>query len=87
MAESEEELKSLLVKVKDEEEAMIHWIHLGKHKHTPFPVRLVSQISIVLLTRLGTKWAEEEVFFNSSKCFSALVKISPCGKFKKFKTN
>ena len=25
--------------------------------------------------------------FNSSKCFSALVKISPCGKFKKFKTN
>ena len=28
-----------------------------------------------------------EVSFNSSKCFSALVKISPCGKFKKFKTN
>ena len=25
--------------------------------------------------------------FNSSKCFSDLVKISPCGKFKKFKTN
>ena len=25
--------------------------------------------------------------FDSSKCFSALVKISPCGKFKKFKTN
>ena len=24
--------------------------------------------------------------FHSSKCFSALVKISPCGKFKKFKT-
>ena len=29
----------------------------------------------------------EEESFNSSKCFSALVKISPCGKFKKFKTN
>ena len=28
-----------------------------------------------------------EVSFNSSKCFSARVKISPCGKFKKFKTN
>ena len=28
-----------------------------------------------------------EASFNSSKCFSALVKISPCGKFKKFKTN
>lgn len=28
-----------------------------------------------------------EVSFNSSRCFSALVKISPCGKFKKFKTN
>ena len=28
-----------------------------------------------------------EVSFNSSKCFSAPVKISPCGKFKKFKTN
>ena len=28
-----------------------------------------------------------EVSFNSLKCFSALVKISPCGKFKKFKTN
>ena len=28
-----------------------------------------------------------EVSFNSSKCFSAFVKISPCGKFKKFKTN
>uniref|UniRef100_A0AC11E0Q4 SAGA complex associated factor 29 n=1 Tax=Ovis aries TaxID=9940 RepID=A0AC11E0Q4_SHEEP len=29
---------------------------------------------------------EREVSFNSLKCFSALVKISPCGKFKKFKT-
>ena len=28
-----------------------------------------------------------EESFNSSKCFSARVKISPCGKFKKFKTN
>ena len=28
-----------------------------------------------------------EVSCNPSKCFSALVKISPCGKFKKFKTN
>ena len=25
--------------------------------------------------------------FNSSKCLSALVKIFPCGRFKKFKTN
>ena len=25
--------------------------------------------------------------FNYLKCFSALVKISLCGKFKKFKTN
>ena len=28
-----------------------------------------------------------EVSFNSSKCLSAFFKISPCGKFKKFKTN
>ena len=28
-----------------------------------------------------------EESFSSSKCFSARVKISPCGKFKKFKTN
>ena len=28
-----------------------------------------------------------EESFNSLKCFSALVVISPCGKFKKFKTN
>ena len=28
-----------------------------------------------------------EVFFNVLKCFSALVKISLCGKFKKFRTN
>ena len=28
-----------------------------------------------------------EVSFNSSKYFSVLVKISPCFKFKKFKTN
>ena len=28
-----------------------------------------------------------EVSFNYSKCFSALVKISPCGKFENFKTN
>ena len=28
-----------------------------------------------------------EVSFNYSKCFSALVKISLCGKFKKLKTN
>ena len=28
-----------------------------------------------------------EVSFNVSKCFSAFVKISPCGRFKKFKTN
>ena len=25
--------------------------------------------------------------FNVSKCFSAFVKISPCSKFKRFKTN
>ena len=41
-------------------EEKVSWIHLGKYKNIPFPVRLVSQISIVLLTRLGTKWAEEE---------------------------
>ena len=28
-----------------------------------------------------------EVSLNSSKCFSALLKISPCNKFKKCKTN
>lgn len=28
-----------------------------------------------------------EESFNSSKCFSALVKVSPCGKFKNFRTN
>ena len=28
-----------------------------------------------------------EVSFNASKYFSAFVKISPCSKFKKFKTN
>ena len=28
-----------------------------------------------------------EVSFSASKCFSAFVKISPCGKFKKCKTN
>ena len=28
-----------------------------------------------------------EVSFNISKCFSAFVKIFPCGKFKKFKAN
>ena len=28
-----------------------------------------------------------EVSFNVSKCFSAVVKISPCDKLKKFKTN
>ena len=30
---------------------------------------------------------EREVTFNVSKCFSAFVKIPPCGTFKKFKTN
>ena len=29
----------------------------------------------------------EVSFFNSSKCLSALVKIFPCGRFKKIKTN
>ena len=28
-----------------------------------------------------------EVSFNAWRCFSAFVKISPCVKFKKFKTN
>ena len=28
-----------------------------------------------------------EVSFNASKYFSAFLKISPCGKFKKFKAN
>ena len=28
-----------------------------------------------------------EVSFSASKCFSAFVKIFPCCKFKKFKTN
>ena len=63
------------------------WIYLEKYKHTLFPVRLISQISIVYWTRLDLKWAEEEKCPSSSKCFSDLVKISPCGKFKKFKTN
>ena len=31
--------------------------------------------------------SREEESFNSWKYFSALVKISPCGKFKKFKAN
>ena len=31
--------------------------------------------------------SREEESFNSWKYFSALVKISPCSKFKKFKTN
>ena len=37
-----------------------HWIYLEKHKHTLFPVRLISQISIVYSTCLGTIWAEEK---------------------------
>ena len=28
-----------------------------------------------------------ELSLNSSKCLSALVKIFPCGRFKKFKMN
>ena len=36
------------------------WIYLVKYKHTLFPVRLISQISIILLARLDTKWAEKE---------------------------
>ena len=28
-----------------------------------------------------------ELSFNSSKCLPVFFKISPCGKFKKFKTN
>ena len=35
-------------------------MHLGSYKHTPFPIRLISQISIVYSIYLGTKWAEEE---------------------------
>ena len=41
-------------------EEKVCWVHLGKYKHIPFPVRLISQISIVYWTHLGPKWAEEE---------------------------
>ena len=32
----------------------------GNTRPTPFPIRLISQISMVYSTCLGTKWAEEE---------------------------
>ena len=34
--------------------------HLEKYKYIPFPVKLISQTSIVWLARFDTKWAEEE---------------------------
>ena len=34
--------------------------HLERYKHIPFPVKLISQTSIVWLARFDTKWAEEE---------------------------
>ena len=144
-----------------EEAKWVRWIHLEKYKHTPFPERLLSQISIafssvqfsslsrvrlfatpwiaahqaslsitnsrnslrltsiesvmpsshLMLCRpllllppippsirvfsnestLHMRWPKywsfrRQVSFNSLKCFSACVKKSPCGKFKKFKT-
>ena len=68
-------------------EEKVCWIHLGKYKHIPFPVRLISQISIVYWTRLGPKWAKEEKWPSIPQNLSSLVKIFPCGRFKKFKTN
>ena len=44
----------------EEEANWFHWIYLEKYKHTPFPVRLISQTPIVWLTRFDTKWAKEE---------------------------
>ena len=51
-------------------------------------MRLVSQISIVLLTCLGTKWAEEEKCPSIPRnAFLFSLRYLPCGNFKKFKTN
>ena len=62
--------------------------HLGKYKNTPFPVRLVSQICIVLLTRLGNKWAEEEECLLISRNVSLLsLRYLPVVSLKKFQTN
>ena len=33
---------------------------MGKYKHTLLSIKLISQISFVYSTCLGTKWAEEE---------------------------
>ena len=60
----------------------------GKGVCLYFPVRLASPISIVLLTRLGTKWAEEEkspsVPWNA---FLLSLKYLPVVSLKIFKTN
>ena len=59
----------------------------GEMQAYPFPCKINFPDFHCLVNLSWYLMGRREVSFNSSKCFSALVKISPCGKFKKFKTN
>ena len=59
----------------------------GNTRPTPFPIRLISQISIVYSTCLGTKWTEKEKSPSIPRNVFLLVSRYPCSKLKKFKTN
>ena len=60
----------------------------GKIQAYPFPCKISFPDFYWLLNLFWYQVGRgREVSFNSSKCLSALVKIFPCGRFKKFKTN
>ena len=50
------------------------WVHLEKSKHTPFPVILIFQISIIQSMCLDTKWAEDGRYPSMPQNVSALSK-------------
>ena len=76
--------------------APLGWIFWGKSlldpsgeiQAYPFPRKINFPDFYWLLNQSWYQMGRgREVSFNSSKCLSALVKIFPCGRFKKFKTN
>ena len=76
--------------------APLGWIFQGKSwldtsgeiQAYPFPCKInFSDFHCLLNPSWYQMGRGREVSFNSSKCLSALVKIFPCGRFKKFKTN
>ena len=65
-----------------EEATWVCWLHLGKYKHISFPVRLVSQISIVYWTVLIPNGQRKRGVLQFLEMYFCSCQDISCGKLK-----